>query len=76
MQISLPPLLQLTGAFLSLQLAKLTQKKHSWAGENFSCMPGNQMQFHFVAEFKLYNAAGLSIYLVCDEGWREKGKSS
>lgn len=65
-------LLQLTGAFLSLQLAKLTQNNHSLAGENFSWMPGNQMWLHFVAEFKLYN--GLSIYLSCVKGWKDRQK--
>lgn len=71
MQISLPLLLLLTGAFLSFKPAKLIQNSHSWTGEKFSCMPGNQMWLHFVAEFKLYNAAGLSTCLVCAEGWKE-----
>lgn len=75
MQISLPCLLQWTGAFLSHQLAKLIQKNHSWVGgKRFSCTPGNKMQLHFVAVLKLYNADGLSIYLVCVKG-RRKGKS-
>ena len=52
------------------------EKSQPSRGKLFSRMPGNEIQLHFIAEFKLYNAASLSIYLLCVEGWRErKGKS-
>lgn len=75
MQISLPPLLQLTGALLSLQLAKLIQKNHSWAGENsplaclgtrFSCILLQSLSCRM-------QLAYLYTWFVLKDGEKEKG---
>lgn len=62
-----PPLLQVTGALLSLLFQSSSRKITSVQGELISDMPGKEMKLR-VAEFKLHNVAGLSIYLVIDLG--------
>lgn len=68
-RISPPPLLQVTGALLSLLFQSSFRKTTPGQGELSSDMPGKEMQLR-VAELKLHNVAGLSIYLVWVEGWK------
>lgn len=78
MQISLPPLLQLTSALLSLQLAKLIQKNHSWAGENSSpaCLG---MRFSYILLQSLSRTmqlAYLYTWFMLRDREKEKGNPS